>query len=286
MFARQLAVMKGQAWNVVETLKTPDHGPLELTRRARVCVWDDLVDVPVAVRLREPSEEMQRRHAAEASARADIQEEEEREEVHEDQEEMDISAAHAATASPSPFHDIDNRLDLLTPHHDLPSHDPARTRSRDNRFNISRQPSATDTTVDAAGAAALSPASVQAMTVRTAPRADGPASHSRGSRPDGGVRGWSMRLSLDEQRQRRVQRRQSGRGSGDEGGEGVEQGRRRRRRFSLRGGSPSGAWAEEEEEAEMDLGFAAAEDMEGSRKRVIVERLEMVKSKNPVFTWC
>merc|ERR1712000_181334 len=49
MFQKQLAVMKGQAWNVVEALKQPDHGPLELTRRTKVCVWDDLVDVPVAV---------------------------------------------------------------------------------------------------------------------------------------------------------------------------------------------------------------------------------------------
>src|SRR5690606_33231679 len=49
MFAKQLAVMKGQAWNVVETLKCADHGPLELTRRTRVCVWDDLVDIPIAV---------------------------------------------------------------------------------------------------------------------------------------------------------------------------------------------------------------------------------------------
>ncbi|KAK6827923.1 phosphatidylinositol 3 [Apiospora arundinis] len=38
MFSRQMAVMKGQAWNVVETLKTADHGPLELTRRVKVCV--------------------------------------------------------------------------------------------------------------------------------------------------------------------------------------------------------------------------------------------------------
>lgn len=66
MFAKQIAVMKGQAWNVVETLKTPDHGPLELTRRARVCVWDDLVDVPIAVPLRTPPPEtsdFSRRHA-------------------------------------------------------------------------------------------------------------------------------------------------------------------------------------------------------------------------------
>ena len=63
MFARQIAVMKGQAWNVVETLKQPDHGPLELTRRTRVCVWDDLVDVPVAIPLRGPSTDMQMRKA-------------------------------------------------------------------------------------------------------------------------------------------------------------------------------------------------------------------------------
>jgi hypothetical protein len=35
-----------------------------------------------------------------------------------------------------------------------------------------------------------------------------------------------------------------------------------------------------------DLGYAAAEDREANRKRVIVERLEPVKSKNPVFTCC
>ena len=61
MFLRQMAVMKGQAWNVVETLKTPDHGPLELTRRPRVCVWDDLVDVPVAVPMRATSSDLRRK---------------------------------------------------------------------------------------------------------------------------------------------------------------------------------------------------------------------------------
>lgn len=39
MFAKQMAVLKGQAFNVVETLKSPDQGPLELTRRTRVHVW-------------------------------------------------------------------------------------------------------------------------------------------------------------------------------------------------------------------------------------------------------
>lgn len=45
MFARQLAVMKGQAWNVVQSLKHPDEGPLELTRRVKVLVWDEEIEV-------------------------------------------------------------------------------------------------------------------------------------------------------------------------------------------------------------------------------------------------
>ncbi|VVT46540.1 uncharacterized protein SAPINGB_P001264 [Magnusiomyces paraingens] len=49
MFKRQWAVLKGQAFNVVETLKDPEQGPLELVRRTRVMVWDDEMDVPVNV---------------------------------------------------------------------------------------------------------------------------------------------------------------------------------------------------------------------------------------------
>jgi len=45
MFNRQLAVIKGQAWNVVQSLKHHDEGPLELTRRQKVLVWDDEVEV-------------------------------------------------------------------------------------------------------------------------------------------------------------------------------------------------------------------------------------------------
>lgn len=57
MFRRQWAVLKGQAFNVVETLKDPEQGPLDLVRRPRVMVWDDEMDVPVNV----PSDNM--RHA-------------------------------------------------------------------------------------------------------------------------------------------------------------------------------------------------------------------------------
>ncbi|KAF5317154.1 hypothetical protein D9611_003908 [Ephemerocybe angulata] len=44
MFARQLAVIKGQAWNIVQSLKHTDEGPLELTRRTKVLVWDDEIE--------------------------------------------------------------------------------------------------------------------------------------------------------------------------------------------------------------------------------------------------
>ena len=55
MYARQLAVLKGQAWNILETLKQPDQGPLELCRRQRVLVNDEEMDVPVAVPMTVPT---------------------------------------------------------------------------------------------------------------------------------------------------------------------------------------------------------------------------------------
>lgn len=45
MFRRQLAVMKGQAYNIIESLKHVDEGPLELTRRTRALVWDDEIEI-------------------------------------------------------------------------------------------------------------------------------------------------------------------------------------------------------------------------------------------------
>ncbi|CAA7263169.1 unnamed protein product [Cyclocybe aegerita] len=46
MFARQLAVIKGQAWNIVQSLRHADEGPLELTRRTKALVWDDEIEIP------------------------------------------------------------------------------------------------------------------------------------------------------------------------------------------------------------------------------------------------
>ncbi|KAJ9661483.1 Phosphatidylinositol 4-kinase LSB6 [Coniosporium apollinis] len=225
MFARQIAVMKGQAWNVVETLKVLDHGPLELTRRARVCVWDDLVDVPVAVPLRVPSAEMRRRRAED--------------EARMEEEEMDISAARAS--APQPQHDL---LGTSSPTSELPN---------GNRFNLTRHASALDAreSEDSLG-----------WTAR--PKKD----------PATGVLGASAPGSKPRSSYEGVRRQKESPDS-------------RRRRYSLTGlrrGSNSFLMADDDLEG--DLGYAAAEDMEGMRKKVIIERLETVKSKNPVFTWC
>ncbi|KAI0032247.1 phosphatidylinositol 3 and 4-kinase-domain-containing protein [Vararia minispora EC-137] len=45
MFQRQLSVIKGQAWNIVQSLRHEDEGPLELTRRTSALVHDDTLEI-------------------------------------------------------------------------------------------------------------------------------------------------------------------------------------------------------------------------------------------------
>ncbi|KAI9843648.1 MAG: phosphatidyl inositol kinase [Thelocarpon superellum] len=239
MFARQIAVMKGQAWNVVETLKTPDHGPLELTRRARVCVWDDLVDIPVAVPLRVPSAEMRRRRGGELRHSID--------------EEMDISAANAS--APAPQHDL---LGLGSVMGDG---------AQPNRFNVSRS--------TGTGAA------------RPPEHASSPPERSNGDlgAPHTAPTERSSRL-VPTDPTRSAGPRHQGRLSLEGGyrptGSHSTAGRARGSSFSAR----PNLTPYEGDELEGDLGYAAAEGMEKNQRKVIVERLETVKSKNPVFTWC
>ena len=236
MFARQVAVMKGQAWNVVETLKTSDHGPLELTRRTRVCVWDDLVDIPVAIPMRVPSAEMRRRR--ENDVRTSIEE-----------EEMDISAANAS--APQVQHDL---LGLSSPTADLPN---------PNRFDLSRNNSASDLGHFAPGTE--TPATVH-----------GPFSDQRVELDEAKM----MHANNTRPSATRSKTRLSYQGHGKNA---STSGQRRRYSFSTRHG---GGFVGNGDDLEGDLGYSAAEGMEGSQRKVIVERLETVKSKNPVFTWC
>lgn len=223
MFARQMAVMKGQAWNVVETLKTPDHGPLELTRRARVCVWDDLVDIPVAVPMRVPSFDIRRRQReAEPNGGSN--------------EEMDISAANASAPT--------DLIRFGSPPADLPN---------PNRFELSPRPSEESSR-------RVMPFSSQSDVASV----DGPAQISRtpASLPSTQLRHGLVNTT--PQTHRRDHRELS---------------------FSTLRGS-HGQLMYDNDDLEGDLGYAAAEDMEHNHRKVIVERLETVKSKNPVFTWC
>ena len=236
MFARQIAVMKGQAWNVVETLKTTDHGPLELTRRTRVCVWDDLVDIPVAIPMRVPSAEMRRRR--DKDVRKSI-----------DEEEMDISAANAS--APQVQHDL---LGLSSPTADLPN---------PNRFDLSRNNSTSDLGQLPNGTE--SPATVHGPLLEQRSELDeAKMVHAKNTRPS--ATRSKTRLSYEGHRKKASTSSQ-----------------RRRYSFSNRYG---GGFVGDGDDLEGDLGYSAAEGMEGSQRKVIVERLETVKSKNPVFTWC
>ncbi|USW53348.1 Putative phosphatidylinositol 3-/4-kinase, catalytic domain, phosphatidylinositol 3/4-kinase [Septoria linicola] len=248
MFARQMAVMKGQAWNVVETLKTPDHGPLELTRRNRVHVWDDLVDIPVAVPLPRASEEMRMRAAA-----ANAEEHKRRAvaagtpaiDIAED-DEMDISSAHPSASA------INSKLlDHLGT--SLPSeaiHVP-------NRFNISRQNSSQDVN-DAQQTQDLA-----AKEVRISPAALESPNAQRPSAFRSRTGDHRHRVSLDVPRTQWM----------------SSPNQSRSRRFSLN-------FSRRNSEDDGDLGYAATSEREGATRKVIVERLEMVKSRAPVFKWC
>ncbi|PHH54131.1 U3 small nucleolar RNA-associated protein 21 -like protein [Ceratocystis fimbriata CBS 114723] len=241
MFAKQMAVMKGQAWNVVETLKTPDHGPLELTRRAKVCVWDDLVDVPVAVPMRSTSSEIHRRQK---SAGLD---------------DFDISGAHPepdllglgspsempnpgrfelATSPPpstsSPRPDQQQQQQSTVPNYTR--YGPQPYQARLNMYSPDRHGSSSSTAPPLPASTAAPPASARAN------------SHQRR---------YSYATAATRKTTNNIAHQLYG------GLDGYE-----------------------DDDIEGDLGYAAAQGMEGQMRKVIVERLEPVKSRNPVFTWC
>jgi phosphatidylinositol 4-kinase type 2 len=236
MFARQIAVMKGQAWNVVETLKIHDHGPLELTRRNRVCVWDDLVDIPVAVPMHSPSVEMHTRREPEGP-----------DTIH---EEMDLGVTASA---PAP-----DLLGLHSPSTELPN---------PNRFELSNGGTPRPSEEVSGLLSPQSPAEFM----------DGPSKDKSASRSD------NLPYFDRPKRDRWSAARMSY--SGPTRSASFNN-RREGRRFSLtsRISNPLGRY--DGDDLEGDLGYAAAEGMEGHQRKVIVERLETIKGRNPVFSWC
>lgn len=262
MFARQMAVMKGQAWNVVETLKTPDHGPLELTRRSRVHVWDDLVDIPVAVPLARASEEMRMRAAAvnaEEHKRRALAAGTPAIDIAEDEEEMDISAAHPSASA----------LNIALLDHlgtSLPAKMESTIQTSSNRFNMSRENSSQNVNgaqrqSSATAAKEVSPPSLftSPSETRSVPRPAHPFRSRTGEH--------RHRVSLDVPRTQWLSSPNTSRYS---------------RRFS----ASLGSGRHNDSEDDGDLGYAATSEREGATRRVIVERLEMVKSRKPLFEWC
>lgn len=231
MFAKQIAVMKGQAWNVVEALKTPDHGPLELTRRAKVCVWDDLVDIPVAVPMRMTSSEMRRSTTQRQSL-----------------DEADITGSIPTNRVP-----VDDLLGLASAPAEMP---------RSGRFDTASPPNESLLTPDEPfGSAKLS--------------VDPQSQSSRGYQASGPARTLNMyepERSQNKKHQRRysyatpVTRQHSN---------SIAQ--------QLYGDI---SYRADDDDLEGDLGYATAEGQMSHQRKVIVERLEAVKSRNPVFTWC
>jgi phosphatidylinositol 4-kinase type 2 len=227
MYAKQVAVMKGQAWNVVETLKSSDHGPLELTRRARVYVWDDEVEIPIAVPLRAPSVDMRRKQQSARTPRV------------EEHEEMDITAISTPPQKPQP---------------DLLLNSPPLDSAHENRFNLSRDSSSLDIRRSETG---------------------GPTSPATANHVN-----WNLRNAAQGQNGRPAHR---SRLSYEAPRRSKPEVKSQQRRFSLSHRRDLDEYGFDDDG---DLGYAANEDMEGNRKKVIVERLEMVKGRNPVFSWC
>ncbi|KAK6853336.1 phosphatidylinositol 3 [Apiospora arundinis] len=249
MFSRQMAVMKGQAWNVVETLKTADHGPLELTRRVKVCVWDDLVDVPIAVPMRAASTEMRRK--AEPEMRDAIE------------EEIDIGAANSSAAVQDQTDDL---LGFASP---LPN--PGRFElSTPRALSPEPEPAGGDETSPPNGKAADPFDELNGMSNTSRPKFSGRMAPSRTSY-QGPSRTQSHMYS--PRRERRFSF-------------ATAAGRRNSNSMMSQMYSSQGGLDDEDGDLEGDLGFAAAEGAEGNRRKVIVERLETVKARNPVFTWC
>jgi hypothetical protein len=305
MFARQIAVMKGQAWNVVETLKTPDHGPLELTRRAKVCVWDDLVDVPVAVPMRVASAEMRRRATAEAdfaaaAAAGNAESKPTNDRLAEEEMDIGASTTHASSAPPTsgtgPV--VADLLGLASPPADLP---------HPGRFELALQDEPASPSPLGNGAPL---GENNNATANNSGGGSGIASNGKQTRPQypratrslnvySPDRGAPHPPEIDNHYQSRFSytttaaaRRESnsiaaqlyhGSGSGSNGRASLEYSGG----FPSMGGGGEHGYEEDDEELEGgDLGYAAATGMEGNRRKVIVERLEMVKGRNPVFTWC
>ena len=206
-----------------------------------MCVWDDLVDVPVAIPMRPPSSEITRKRDVRDS--------------YDQEEEMDIGFGSGGHRQGS------GDLLLMSPTSELPN---------PHRFELTREDSSgripqLGDDEDIAGPS--SPIAIQGLDFAEsqARQAKNNLSNSVNLPIRPSVKG-KARFSFDFPPTR------------------VPIGKRQRS-MSTRTAKKADMFYEGDD-LEGDLGYSAATDMDGLHRKVIVERLEAVKSKNPVFTWC
>lgn len=200
-----------------------------------MCIWDDLVDIPVVVPMRVPSAEIRRRKQAAVN-------------LVEEEEEMDISAARGTPPYPP------NSPSGISAPADLPT---------SSRFQLAPQITGDEFPLLDSGS---TPASTLPAIGETSPFL-GPESGESSDRMKllARPRPPRNRTRLSYEEPRRVDT------SAD----------RRKRNFSF-----TVRRTDHLAEEEADLGYGGAPEMESTMKKVIVERIELVKSRNPVFTWC
>jgi phosphatidylinositol 4-kinase type 2 len=240
MYARQLAVLKGQAWNILETLKQPDQGPLELCRRQRVLVNDEEMEVPVAVPMTVPTSRPPQFH-----------------------EEMDIAALGGQASSAPPQSRLSRLPETSSRTLDTISDDGA---DIDIGADIGRD-SVDDLEI---------PGRLENVETLASSFLSEDLNRSKRHKPHGYLKKSRNRMSYEGPSRPFL----------------PSPGRRRG--YSV---SEAGELLDEDEE-ERDLGFAAVQDEDTLRRKVIVEqycrkrlianffRFEIVKSRNPVFTFC
>lgn len=187
--------------------------------------------------------------------------------IDEEEEEMDISAALASEPSRH-----------ATQHDLLGLSSPDKEEQRRNPFNSSRQSSSQDIsrqdTLPPTPSAPGTPSRLPSSPNKPTTRPSASRSHTAGQ----------SRTSLDLPT----------RSPWHAHAHSHSHSERRRRRFSLTFRRRSDRAASDEEDGDEDddddgngdLGFAAVEGRGRRKRKVIVERIEMVGTRRPVFEWC
>lgn len=213
------------------------------------------MEVPIAVPLRVPSSESRRRREADLEWGFD------------EGAEMDIGAAAASAPLPrehdllglSPTRsEIPSSMRLgMSRTQSLQSNESGSSSNHNGHIRSTSPPSVASTTASKSSVGRETNPSIPSSSLNS------PRSHRRSHK------------SFDETRALPTRKKQ--------GPNFFDQ---RKRRFSLTTGTGPPRNVYNDDDVEGDLGYSAVGGCEGAQKKVIVERLEAVKSRNPVFTWC